>query len=134
MRPTLEQVREFFKDDRFATDAGMVIESVCEDGATCSMVIDERHQNAVGAVMGGVFLTLSDFTYAVAVNWQGARAVSLELSTSFLGQPKGNKLIAEAKCVKRGSRTCCYRIDITDELGTSVCATQVTGFYLKHED
>jgi len=41
---------------------------------------------------------------------------------------KGERLIAEAKCVKNGRTTCYYTISITDELGTKVAEVTTTGF------
>ena len=51
---TLEKVQEQFSLDRFATVNGAVIEAVEEGYAKCSMILNETHRNAVGAVtMGG---------------------------------------------------------------------------------
>jgi len=39
--------------------------------AICSLTLEAKHKNALGAVMGGVYFTLADFAFAVASNWQG---------------------------------------------------------------
>ena len=59
-----------FEKDRFATDNGAVIDEVDDHYAKCSLKIEDRHRNAMGAVMGGVYFTLADFALAVASNWQ----------------------------------------------------------------
>ena len=69
MKPSEQTVRTFMKD-RFATENGAVIEEVDDHYAKCSLKIEDRHRNAMGAVMGGVYFTLADFALAVASNWQ----------------------------------------------------------------
>ncbi len=128
---TLEEIRAFFEHDRFATENGMVIDEVAEHYAKCSLVISNRHKNAVGGVMGGVYFTLADFCYAVATNHLEPRWVSLNSTISFLGRPKGERLIATAKCIKNGRSTNCYTISVTDELNNLVATVSITGFATK---
>ena len=127
---TIEEVRVFFKNDTFATDAGMVIDEIGDHSAVCSVVIDSRHCNAMGNVMGGVHYTLADFAFAVASNWQKAGVVGLNNSIAYLAPVKGKKLIAKATMIKDGRSTCLYNVDITDELGTKVANVQCMGFHV----
>lgn len=78
--------------------------------------------------MGGVPFMLADFAFAVATNHQGSIVVSLSSNISFLGMAKGKRLIAEAKCIKDGRSTCCYIIDVKDELDNMVAAVTINGF------
>ncbi len=112
---TLDMVRERFSHDRFATVNGAVIEEIAEE-------------YALGAVMGGAIFTLADFAFAVATNWQEQPVVSLDASITFLGKAKGNILIAEAKKIRAGRRTCCYVVEITDELGSQIAHMTSNGF------
>jgi acyl-CoA thioesterase len=125
---TIEEIREFFAKDRFATDANAYIEEVGDCYAKCSMKLSEHHKNAVGGVMGGVHFTLADFTFAVATNWQKAGVVSLSSTITYLSPVKGDELIAEAFCVKEGRNTNCYRIDIHDNLMNYVATVNITGY------
>ena len=125
---SIDDVRNIFKEDRFATENGMVIDEIGENYAKCSLKITDRHRNAMGGVMGGVPFTLADFAFAVAVNHEEMRTVSLSSNIAFIGMAKGDHLIAEAKCVKNGRTTCYYTISITDELGTKVADVTTTGF------
>lgn len=125
---TIEEVREFFKNDRFATENGMVIDEIKDDYAKCSVQIQPIHKNAVGAVMGGVPFTLADFAYAVASNHKEPKWVSLSSNIAYLGTAKGERLIAEAHCVKSGRSTNYYRVDVYDELGNQVACVSITGF------
>ena len=126
----IEEIKEFFMKDRFATKNGMYIESVGEKYAKCVMEITEDHKNALGALMGGVPYTLADFAFAVATNHEGTPTVSLNSNMTYLAQPKGKVLFAEAVCVKDGKTTCCYNISISDELGTMIAQAVTTGFHL----
>ena len=128
---TLEEVRKIFEDDRFATENGAVIDEIGEHTATCSLVISDSHRNAMGAVMGGTYFTLADFTFAVAANWEKFGCVSLHSDISFLNPAQGKKLIAKAICVRDGKTTACYRVDVTDDLGTLTATVTVTGYHIK---
>ena len=95
MKPSEEIVR-FFEKDRFAAETGAVIDEIDDRYARCSLTLEAKHKNALGAVMGGVYFTLADFAFAVASNWQGDTMVSLNSQIAYLGAAKGNMLIAEA--------------------------------------
>ena len=125
---TLERVRETFRSDRFATEMGAVIDELGDNYSKCSLVLNEHHRNAVGGIMGGVYFTLADFAFAVASNWQQAGVVGLNCDASFIGVPKTERIIAEAKLIKDGRTICCYNVDIRDELGNPVAAVQCVGF------
>jgi acyl-CoA thioesterase len=125
---TLERVRETFRGDRFATEMGAVIEELGDHYSKCSLVLNEHHRNAVGGIMGGVYFTLADFAFAVASNWQQAGVVGLNCDASFIGVPKTERIVAEARLIKDGRTICCYNVDIRDELGNPVAAVQCVGF------
>lgn len=127
---TLDEVRQRFAHDRFATVNGAVIEAVDEGYARCSMQLNDTHRNALGAVMGGAIFTLADFAFAVASNWNKAASVSLSASISFLGGAKGAKLIAEAVKLKEGRKTCYYEVTVCDELGNQVAHMTSNGYCL----
>ena len=128
---TLDEIKNIFSADRFATENGAVIEAFGEGYARCTLALEARHRNAVGGVMGGVPFMLADFAFAVAVNHEQMNTVSMSASISFLGVPKGKMLIAEARSVKDGRSTCCYRVEVKDELDTAVAEVTVNGFHLK---
>ena len=116
----LDEVRERFLQDRFATANGAVIDEIGEGWARCSMELCDVHRNAMGSVMGGAVFTLADFAFAVASNWNKDPHVSLNASISFLGRAKGSRLIAEARKIREGRKTCYYEVMVSDELGSQV--------------
>lgn len=131
MKPSEETVR-LFEKDRFATESGAVIDEVDDHYAKCSLKIEDRHRNAMGAVMGGVYFTLADFALAVAGNWQEMGSVSLSSEITYLTAAKGEKLTAEAVCIKNGRKTGYYRIDVRDEYGNLAAAVTATTFRVEN--
>lgn len=125
---TIEEVRKLFADDRFATENGAVVEEIGDHFARCSMKIEPKHRNAMGAVMGGAYFTLADFSFAVAANWQEIGVVSLNSAISYLGAAKGEMLTAEARCIKNGRTTSFYQVDVKDELGNLAAVVTTTGY------
>ena len=125
---SLEEIREFFSRDRYATESGAVIEEAGEKYSKCSIELGPMHRNAVGGVMGAVYYTLADFTFAVATNAQVPGTVSLDGSITFLRGCKGTKLICEAKCIRDGKTTCYYEMPITDEDGNLLTMVHITGY------
>ncbi len=127
--PTLEELRERFKADNFATLTGVEIEEAEPGRAVCSITLRHEHMNANDVPMGGAIFTLADFCYAVASNgFTDKIIVSQHCSITYLAPSKGKKLFAEAKCLKAGRTTCLYEVDITDDLGTYVAHATVNGF------
>ena len=127
---SLEEARAFFEQDRFATEAGMMLDAFTEDGAVCSMEINAHHKNANGGVMGGAIFTLGDLAFAAASNNRHRPTVAQQVSINYFGQPKGTRLIATAHCKKDGKTTCVYNVDITDETGRAVAQFTGTGYKL----
>ena len=125
---SLEEIRAFFVNDRFATEAaGAVVDEAADGRATCSLRITPVHRNAAGAVMGGAIFALADFAFAVATNRPGSLTVTVSSTIEFVGQAKGERLIARAEPVKAGKSLCFYSTSVTDELGNLVAVVSTTG-------
>lgn len=125
---TIEEIREFFAMDKFSTDNNMVVDSVGDKTAVCSLTITPGHLNAVGNVMGGVYYTLADFTFAVATNHEVPGTVSLSSTINYIAPAKGKRIICTAECVKDGKTTCNYEMRLKDENGNLLATVYTTGF------
>ena len=124
---SMELMREYFADDEFATKClGATLDSFdYETGtATVSMTIDDRHHNAQGFVMGGVFFALADFALAVATNVSSA--------IQFMRRAKGERLIAKAYPDKLGRALTFFTVDVEDELGTHIARMTATCMRTTH--
>lgn len=128
---SLEEIREFFAKDLYATETtGVVIDEVGDRYAKCSLQLSAKHKNARGHLMGGVIFTLADFVFAVATNAQGQDTVTVVGEVTYFSSAKGDVLYGESKLLKDGKRNCYYDIWITDNLGTNVARVAMTGMHL----
>ncbi len=126
----IDEVREFFKRDRYATMSGMVVDDYGEDYSICSVVLNDNHKNGYGGIMGGVMFTLADFAFAVVSNNIHQSTVAQQMSINYLNAPKGGKLIARATLKKSGRSSTIVNIDITDDTGRDIAQVVGTGFKL----
>lgn len=108
----------------------MTLDELGEDYAVCSVVLTARHRNAYGGVMGGVIFTLADYAFAAASNNIHRVTVAMQVSINYLSAPKGEKLIATAKCIKDGKTSMVVNVDIVDDTGRAVAQFVGTGFKL----
>ena len=127
---TIEEARELFKGDRFATTNGMQIDELGEDSCVCSMTLTDNHRNAYGGVMGGVTFTLADFALAVTSNQIHHLSVAQQVSINYLSAPKGERLIATSRCIKSGKTTTVINVDVTDDTGRLIAQFVGTAFKL----
>ena len=127
----IQQIKDFFGNDKFAGMTGAVIDEISDNAVVCSLEIGENHFNAVGTVQGGAVFTLADFAFAIACNMDDLKtdtdAITVSQSSSilFFRPAKGSKLIAKATCLQKGRKLSVYRMAVTDDLGTNVA--EMTG-------
>ena len=129
---SLEQLREFFSHDRYATETtGIEILEAADGYAKVGLEVREGHMNAGNRVMGAVYYTMADFAFAVASNPDaGDVPITFTLSSqiNFLTAAKGRYLTAEARAVRKGRRTSFYAAEIRDEIGTLIATVSSNGF------
>lgn len=131
----LERARAYFAKDAFSTQVmGIQIEDVQDGYARCSLPVEPRLLNSEGGVMGGALFTLADFAFAVAANLNQPPTVSLSCQVTFLSQPKGSVLYAEATRVRAGHSTCYYSVEVKDDAGTIVAVVGVSGFIKRPQE
>lgn len=127
-QPTLDELKAFFDNDRFATLNGCEIREGSIGHSVAELALDERHRNAHGNVMGGAVFTLADFALAIACNVGQEPTVSVSSTIEFMSTAKGTKLIATCNADKAGRRLAFYTTEVTDDTGravariTSTCA------------
>ena len=126
----LEDARNYFKEERFATDNGMVIDELYEDYCVCSMEIKDYHRNALHGVMGGAIFTLADFAFAVSANHDHHPTVAQNVSIHYLNGSKGTKLFAKSRRIKSGRTSAVWQVEVTDDLGKDIALFTGTGFKL----
>lgn len=121
--------QDFFKNDRFATDAGIELLEVAEGYSKAKLAITEAHLNAGHRTQGGAIFTLADLALAAAANSHGALAFSLSSSITFLrASGPGDTLYAEARERYVGRTTGHYQIDITNQDGALIATFEASVF------
>ena len=134
MRIDLEHIRDHYKNDHFATENGIVIDSVTEDCVVCGMELNEKHKNAVGGVQGGAIFTLADLAFAVHCNLAMVCGedigvtVGQSCNISFLKSTRGSRLTAKSTCLSRGRSVSVYRICVEDDLGVQIAEMLANSF------
>lgn len=122
----LDELREFFKNDRFVAEMGAVITDAESGRAVVSLDIQQQHLNANNVVQGGVMFTLADFACAVAANADEIAFVSADGTISYLNAGTGKKLIADAKVIKTGKTLAFCEAELTDENGRLIAKASFT--------
>mgnify|MGYP003048057532 CR=1 FL=1 len=69
--------QEFFKNDLFATNAGVELIEIREGYSKAKLEIKPEHLNAGQRTQGGAIFTLADLALAAAANSHGTLALSL---------------------------------------------------------
>ena len=127
---SIDDAREYFSCDRFATDNGMTLDERDDVHAVCSLTISERHRNAFGGVMGGAIFTLADFAFAALTNDRERLTVAQQVGINYLSPPKGARLVAKATYRKDGRSSCVVNVDVSDDTGRDVAQFTGVGFKL----
>lgn len=125
--PAIEDVRELFADDRFATEAaGCHVMEGRKGYAVCEMDITDVHRNAFGGVMGGAIFTLADYALAISCNLGEEPTVAAVNTIEFMSAAKGTKLIATSSVDKSGRHLGFYTVEVTDDTGRKVAKMTAT--------
>ena len=125
----IEEVRELFGNDRFATEAcGCRVLEASRGHAVCAFDIAPIHLNAMGNVMGGAIFTLADFALAIACNMGEDPTVAVNNTIEYLNSTKGSTLIATCDADKSGRSLGFYTIEVKDDLDTPVAKMTATCF------
>ena len=124
---TIEEVRELFANDHYATEAcGCRVLEAGKGHAVCAFDIADVHRNAQGAVMGGAIFTLADFALAIGCNIGENPTVSVSNTIVFLSSTRGSTLTATCSTDKSGRTLGYYTVDVVDDLGVHVARMTAT--------
>ena len=120
----MEDLKRFFKKDKFAAHTGIELLEVTPGYAKARMKIEEKHLNALRAVQGGALFTLADLAFAAASNAYGIAAVGINSNISFVKAATKGILTAEAKETSINPKIATYTVNITDDEGDLVAIFQ----------
>ena len=122
------EIKEFFKQDRYAVFSGIELLEVKPGYARAKMEIQDMHLNAGNVVQGGAIFTLADLAFAAAVNAYGNLAMSLETSIRyFKGVGKGI-LFAEASVVNLHPKLATFEVKVSNETDDLIAVFMATAY------
>lgn len=126
-----EKAKEIFGNDVYASQlTGIEILEAKAGYARCALKIEDKHKNALGQVMGGVFFVMADFAFAIASNFEQSPTVTQTSQIVYLSSVKGSTLYATTEKIRSGHSTCFYKISITDDTGALCAYVTTSGFIL----
>src|SRR5215471_3102818 len=103
-----------WKEDDASSGLGMKIVEIAPGRATLTMTVRPDMVNGQRIAHGGFIFTLADSAFAFACNSHNARAVAAQGHITFIKPGKlGDRLVARAREVTRGSRSGIYDVRVT---------------------
>ena len=124
----MEKWKEFFKADRFATQAGVELLEVKPGYAKARMLVTSEHLNAGGVCQGGALFTLADLAFAAGANSHKLLTLSISANITFLRSVKQGYVYAEAQEVFNHHRIPFIEVRLTDESGELVAIMTSSGY------
>lgn len=110
-----DKIKEFFKDDRYATLSGIEIIDVEKGYCKAKLEIQDKHLNAANVVQGGAIFTLADFAMGLASNSHGQLALAINANITFLKGISKGTLYAIAREVSDPKRIGAYEVHVNNE-------------------
>lgn len=125
----LMDIKDFFKRDRFAMEAGIELLEVGNGTARARMEILPKHLNGGGVCQGGALFTLADLAFAAAVNSHARLTFSIQANIQFFKSESRGVLYAEAKEVSNGGKLVSAEVRITNEAGELIALLNSMGYH-----
>lgn len=123
--------KDFFRNDRFAADAGCELQELSEGRAVATMTVTKQHLNAGGVCQGGAIFTLADLAFAAAVNSHGQLTFSINSTINIFSSAKeGDVLTAVAEEKVNHPKIPFCEVNVTNQDGVLI-ATFIGQAYRK---
>ena len=128
----LEEAKRIFGNDYYASQlTGVEILAADVGYSKVTLKLCDRHNNALGHVMGGVYFTIADYAFAIASNFRQPPTVTQTSQIVYLAPVKGKTLYAETEKIRAGRKTCFYKISIYDDTGALNAYVTTSGFIIQ---
>ena len=124
----MEEYKEFFKSDRFATNAGVELLEVKSGFAKARMLVTKEHLNAGGVCQGGALFTLADLAFAAVANSHDQLTLSINANITFIRSVKEGYVYAEAVEVCNHHRIPFIEVRLVDEAGELIGVMTSSGY------
>jgi len=120
----MQDIKQFFENDTFARDTGIVLVESFPGKARVAMKISARHLNSHHTVHGGAIFTLADTAFAVASNSYGIPAAAINAHISYMKSVSSGTLYADADEFALNPKLATYTVRVTDENGDNIALFQ----------
>ena len=121
-------IKEYFKQDKYAALSGIELIDVKLGWAKARMEIQDIHLNSYKVVQGGAIFTLADLAFAAAVNSYGNLALGVQTSISYFKSVSTGTLFAEAKVINLHKKLAYFHVDVTDDNGDLIAVFTATAY------
>lgn len=121
-------IKEYFKNDKFANNAGVELLEAGNGYAKARMKITSEHLNAGGVCQGGAIFTLADFVFAVACNSHAQLTFSINSSINIFKSESEGYLYASAREVFDHKKMANCEVEVRNEAGDLIATFNGTGF------
>lgn len=121
-------LKDFFKRDRFAAEAGCELLEVGEGYARARMLVTPRHLNGGDVCQGGALFTLADLAFAAAVNSHLQLTFSTTSNITFIRSVSEGYVYAEAHEIVNHHRMPFAEVRLTDEQGSLLAIFTSSGY------
>ncbi|MDR2914557.1 MAG: PaaI family thioesterase [Tannerella sp.] len=122
-------IKEFFKKDIFAMEAGVELLEVGNGTARARMKISPKHLNGGGVCQGGAIFTLADLAFAAATNSHARLTFSIQANIQFFKSESQGYLYADAKEIFNRGRLASAEVRITNEAGELIAMFSSMGYH-----
>jgi uncharacterized protein (TIGR00369 family) len=132
----LAYTREYQKKIPFLGHLGIRTDELGHGSARLSVAVGPQLTNSMGTVHGGVIMSLLDVavcTAARTLHENSAGAITIDMSTSFIGGGSGARLIANARVLKDGRSMTFVEGEATNEDGALVAKSIATVRVIRKE-
>ncbi|MDR0575501.1 MAG: PaaI family thioesterase [Tannerella sp.] len=122
-------IKDFFKKDMFAMEAGVELLEVGNGYACARMKILPGHLNGAGVCQGGAIFTLADLAFAAATNSHARLTFSIQANIQFFKSESRGYLYAEAKEIFNRGKLASAEVRITNEAGELIAMFGSMGYH-----
>ncbi len=119
---------DFFKNDRFAMNAGVELLETGEGYARARMLITPEHLNGGGVCQGGALFTLADLAFAAAVNSHLVLTFSTSSNITFFKSVASGYVYAEAHELMNHPRLPYGEVKVFDENENLIAVFTSSGY------
>jgi acyl-CoA thioesterase len=134
--PKLAFTREYQKKIPFLGHLGIRTDELGHGSARLSVALAPQLTNSMGTVHGGVIMSLLDVALCTAARTLHANstgAITIDMSTTFIGGGTGARLIANARVMKDGRSMTFVEGEATNEDGSLVAKSIATVRVMRKE-